>query len=114
MKNMDKKMSVVLKFDENDLDSEPIERVVYALSPRVAMVYYIMQFVKKNFMWEKYPKHIDGIFSSAKVKDIWYYDKLDGVILVSRPMTDKDRKVQSERTVRKEQMKRRNNKKCGV
>lgn len=105
IKRVDRNKCIVLKYEDSDLNSEPVHKVIYAFpSPRVAMVYYIMQFTKQDFMWERYPKHIDGIFQSTKVKDVWYYDRLDGFILVSRPMTSDDLALIADRSVRKERM----------
>ena len=86
IKNGTRKTSVVQKFSEDDLKT-PIEEVTYAMPPLPALTYYYMQFIMKDFAWERYPRYIQGTIRSSKVKDVYYYDKLDGIIIRSSPYT---------------------------
>ena len=86
IKNGTRKTSVVQKFNKDDLKT-PIEEVTYAMPPLPALTYYYMQFIMKDFAWERYPKYIQGTIRSSKVKDVYYYDKLDGIIIRSSPYT---------------------------
>ena len=86
IKNGTRKTSVVQKFNEDDLKT-PIEEVTYAMPPLPALTYYYMQFIMKDFAWERYPRYIQGTIRSSKVKDVYYYDKLDGIIIRSSPYT---------------------------
>ena len=86
IKNGTRKTSVVQKFSEDDLKT-PIEEVTYAMPPLPALTYYYMQFIMKDFAWERYPRYIQGTIRSSKVKDVYYYDKLDGIVIRSSPYT---------------------------
>ena len=86
IKNGTRNTSVVQKFSKDDLKT-PIEEVTYAMPPLPALTYYYMQFIMKDFAWEKYPRYIQGTIRSSKVKDVYYYDKLDGIIIRSSPYT---------------------------
>ena len=86
IKNGTRKTSVVQKFNKDDLKT-PIEEVTYAMPPLPALTYYYMQFIMKDFAWEKYPRYIQGTIRSSKVKDVYYYDKLDGIVIRSSPYT---------------------------
>ena len=86
IKNGTRKTSVVQKFNKDDLKT-PIEEVTYAMPPLPALTYYYMQFIMKDFAWERYPRYIQGTIRSSKVKDVYYYDKLDGIIIRSSPYT---------------------------
>lgn len=86
IKNATTKTSVVQKFNKDDLKT-PIEEVTYAMPPLPALTYYYMQFVAKDFAWEKYPRYIPGTIRSKKVKDVFYYDKIDGIVIRSSPYT---------------------------
>ena len=86
IKNGPRKTSVVQKFNKDDLKT-PIEEVTYAMPPLPALTYYYMQFIMKDFAWEKYPRYIQGTIRSSKVKDVYYYDKLDGIVIRSSPYT---------------------------
>ena len=86
IKNGTRKTSVVQKFNKDDLKT-PIEEVTYAMPPLPALTYYYMQFIMKDFAWEKYPRYIQGTIRSSKVKDVYYYDKLDGIVIRSSPCT---------------------------
>ena len=84
--NGTRKTSVVHKFNKDDLKT-PIEEVTYAMPPLPALTYYYMQFIMKDFAWERYPRYIQGTIRSSKVKDVYYYDKLDGIFIRSSPYT---------------------------
>ena len=86
IKNGTRKTSVVQKFNKDDLKT-PIEEVTYAMPPLPALTYYYMQFIMKDFAWERYPRYIQGTIRSSKVKDVYYYDKLDGIVIRSSPYT---------------------------
>lgn len=86
IKNGTRKTSVVQKFNKDDLKT-PIEEVTYAMPPLPALTYYYMQFIMKDFAWERYPRYIQGTIRSSKVKDVYYYDKIDGIVIRSSPYT---------------------------
>lgn len=86
IKNGIRNRSVVQKFNKDDLKT-PIEEMIYAMPPLPALTYYYMQFIVKDFAWERYPKYIEGTIRSSKVKDVYYYDKLDGIVIRSSPYT---------------------------
>lgn len=86
IKNGTRNTSVVQKFNKDNLKT-PIEEVTYAMPPLLALTYYYMQFIMKDFSWEKYPRYIQGTIRSSKVKDVYYYDKLDGIVIRSSPYT---------------------------
>ena len=86
IKNGTRKTSVVQKFNKDDLKT-PIEEVTYAMPPLPALTYYYMQFIMKDFAWERYPRYIQGTIRSSKVKDVYYYDKLEGIVIRSSPYT---------------------------
>lgn len=69
----------------------PIEEVVYAMSPLPALTHYFMQFIMKDYMWEKYPRYIQGTLRSNKVYNVFYYDKLEDYVIRSSPYCDGDR-----------------------
>lgn len=76
--------SIVQKFNSGDLH-KPVEEVVYAMPPVQALTYYFMQFVMGDFAWEKYPRYIKGTIRSSKIKDVYYYDKVEGYLIRSSP-----------------------------
>lgn len=76
--------SIVQKFNRGDM-KHPIHEVVYAMPTLPALTYYYMQFVLKDFMWEKYPRYIEGTAKSSKVYGVFYYDKIEDVIIRSSP-----------------------------
>ena len=76
--------SVVQKFNRGDM-KHPIHEVVYAMPTLSALTYYYMQFILKDFMWEKYPRYIEGTVKSSKVYGVFYYDKIEDVIIRSSP-----------------------------
>lgn len=78
--------SVVQKFNKDDMRT-PLETVVYAMPPFPALTYFFMQFVIRDFAWEKYPKYINGTFQSKKVKNVFYCENGDYVIR-SSPYTE--------------------------
>lgn len=80
------KKAVVQKFNEKDM-THPVESVVYAMHPCQALVFYFMQFVLKDFAYEKYPKYIEGTTKSSKVKDVFYYDRIEGIVIRASPYT---------------------------
>lgn len=76
--------SIVQKFNRGDM-KHPIHEVVYAMPTLPALTYYYMQFVLKDFLWEKYPRYIEGTVKSSKVYGVFYYDKIEDVIIRSSP-----------------------------
>lgn len=76
--------SIVQKFNRGDM-KHPIHEIVYAMPTLSALTYYYMQFVLKDFMWEKYPRYIEGTVKSSKVYGVFYYDKIEDVIIRSSP-----------------------------
>lgn len=80
------KKAVVQKFNEGDM-THPVETVVYGMHPCQALVFYFMQFILKDFAYEKYPRYIEGTTKSAKVKDVFYYDSIEGIIIRASPYT---------------------------
>lgn len=69
----------------------PLEEVVYAMPALPALTYYFMQFVIKDYAWEKYPKYIQGTVKSRKVCGVFYYDKLEDYIIRSSPYTREEK-----------------------
>lgn len=82
--------SVVQKFKKSDMRT-PLEEVVYAMPALSALTYYFMQFVIKDYAWEKYPKYIQGTVKSRKVCGVFYYDKLEDYVIRSSPYTREDK-----------------------
>lgn len=76
--------SIVQKFNSDDLH-KPVEEVVYAMPPVQALTYYFMQFIMGDFAWEKYPRYIKGTIRSSKIKDVYYYDRVEGYLIRSSP-----------------------------
>lgn len=76
--------SIVQKFNRGDM-KHPIHEVVYAMPTLPALTYYYMQFVLKDFLWEKYPRYIEGTVKSSKVYGVFYYDKIEDIIIRSSP-----------------------------
>lgn len=86
IKNGSRSKSVVQKFNSDNM-KEPVQEVVYAMPTLQALTYFYMQFIVGDFLWERYPKYIEGTLRSAKIKDVFYYDKLDGFLIRSSPYT---------------------------
>lgn len=82
--------SIVQKFKKSDMRT-PLEEVVYAMPALPALTYYFMQFVIKDYAWEKYPKYIQGTVKSRKVCGVFYYDKLEDYIIRSSPYTREEK-----------------------
>lgn len=82
--------SIVQKFNKGNMQT-PIEEVVYVMSPLPALTHYFMQFIMKDYMWEKYPRYIQGTLRSNKVCNVFYYDKLEDCIIRSSPYCDGDK-----------------------
>lgn len=76
--------SVVQKFNKGDMKN-PIHEVVYAMPALPALTYYYMQFILKDFLWEKYPRYIEGTVKSAKLYGVFYYDKIEDIVIRSSP-----------------------------
>ena len=82
--------SVVQKFNRGDMKT-PIEEVVYAMPPLPALTHYFMQFIIKDYAWERYPKYIQGTLKSREVCHVFYYDKLEDYVIRSSPYCGEDK-----------------------
>ena len=93
IKNGSPRMSLVQKFKDGDFQN-PLHEVVYALPPYVAIQYYYQQFVRGNYAWESYPKKLEGITRSAKIKSVFYLD-LGEYVMVRNGNSMRSQKGQS-------------------
>ncbi len=48
----------------------------YSVSPKKALICYVMQYINHNGNTWEYPEHIDGIRESGTVQDHYYYDDI--------------------------------------
>lgn len=86
IKNQIPGRAVVQKFSRGDMRT-PLQEVTYAMSSLPALTYFYMQFILGDFAWERYPRYIEGTLKSSKVKDVFYYDKLEDYVIRSSPYT---------------------------
>lgn len=86
IRNALKGTSIVDMFSKEDM-SIPVKTVTYHFNSYKALIYFYMQFIIKDYIWERYPRYIKCIFESRKIKDVWYFNLGDYVIR-SRPSTD--------------------------
>lgn len=49
----------------------------YSISPKRALVTFIMQFLRRNYNTWEYPDSIPGMRESSTVKDHWYFDDFE-------------------------------------
>lgn len=64
---------------------------IYTLSPKKALINYIMQYIYNNYNTWTYPDHIDGIKKSKIKPDHYYYD-LESVVIASYPKKEEGSK----------------------
>ena len=86
IRNALKGTSIVDMFSKEDM-SIPVKTVTYHFNSYKALIYFYMQFIIKDYIWERYPRYIKCIFESRRIKDVWYFNLGDYVIR-SRPSTD--------------------------
>jgi hypothetical protein len=56
------------------LDKEIKFEASYSISPKEALVAFIMQTIFKNFNTWEYPEIIEGMWESETVPNHWYYN----------------------------------------
>jgi hypothetical protein len=73
--------SIIYELDEQ---GNITEKAIYTVTPKQALINYIMQFKKKNHNFWMYPETLEGIRESKTVKDHWYFD-YNNIVIASYP-----------------------------
>ncbi len=69
-------MSLIFELKEGNPDVRKV--AIYSLSPKKALIAYIMQNIFHNMNTWEYPETIKGMRQSDTVPDHWYYDDFKG------------------------------------
>ena len=69
-------LSLIYELKEGNPNMRKI--AAYSISPKKALICYIMQYIYNDFNTWEYPEELDGIRASDTVKDHWYYDDIPG------------------------------------
>lgn len=69
-------MSLIFELKEGNPDVRKV--AIYSLSPKKALIAYIMQNIFHNMNTWEYPETIKGMRQSDTVLDHWYYDDFKG------------------------------------
>jgi hypothetical protein len=68
------------KIIELKANGEQEEKALYSLSPKKALIAYVMQNIKRNNNTWDYPEELEGIKESGTKSNVFYYD--DGNVVI--------------------------------
>lgn len=69
-------MSLIFELKEDNPNMRKV--AIYSLTPKAALVAYIMQDIFHNMNTWEYPEMVKGMRQSDTVPDHWYYDDFIG------------------------------------